>query len=143
MPIASIILAGALAIVPKAPVQLTLDFAHVTTGAAYQIEINLFNKAGQRVGKVQRITLGDAATVEDVLVLFKGAMSDLDLLVKPIAGTNRITIIGTSCDFGRLEYLTLTRKCDKWIPDGSLKGPALVGKPWKHSPSFVLNPKPL
>ena len=145
MPIASILLAGALAIVAKAPVQLTLDFAQATTGIAYRIEIKLFNKSGKQVGITQTIDLATENKFEDILIFFPCAMSNVDLSVVPVAGTKKVVIKGTVADFKRIEYSTLSLnpvEGEKWIRNDNLKGPTIVGKPAASAPSFVVNPKP-
>ena len=143
MSITTVILAGALAIVAKAPVQLTLDFSQATEGIAYRIEIKLFNKTGKQVGITRTIDLASECTVDDILILFPGAMSNLDLTAIPVAGTKKVVITGAAADSTRLEYSTLIQNGDKWIRNDELKGPTIVGKPGASAPSFVVNPKPL
>lgn len=143
MPITTVILASVLAAVPKAPVRLTVDFAQAAEGMAYRIEICLFDKAGKQVGKTQTIELASECTVDDILIFFPGAMSNLDLAAKPIAGTKKVEIVGAARAFGRIEYRTFNKDGDKWIPNDNLKGPTIVGKPAPIAPTFSVNPKPL
>ena len=142
MPMTTMILASVLAAVPKVPVELTLDFAQATEGITYQIEIKLFNRAGMQVRNTQLIELGDVNRVDDILIFFPGAMRNVGLTPKLIAGTKKVEIVGAVRDFGRIEYLTSTKQGDDWVPNTKLKGPTVVGKPGASTPSFVVNPKP-
>ena len=145
MPITTLILAGVMAIMAKAPVQLTVDFAQATTGIAYRIEIKLYDRTGKQVGITQTIDLAAENKFEDILIFFPCAMSNVDLSVVPVAGTKKVVIKGTVADFKRIEYSTLSLnpvEGEKWIRNDNLKGPTLVGKHMAHAPSFVVNPKP-
>ena len=143
MPITTVILSGVLAIVAKAPVQLTLDFAQATEGIAYRIEIKLFNKTGKQVGITQTIDLAAENKVDDILIFFPTAMSNVDLTATLVAGTTKLKITGPAVDFKRIEYSTSTKQGDDWVPNTKIKGPTIVivGKPGASAPSLVVNPK--
>ena len=142
MPITTLILAGVLVIVAKAPVELTVDFAEATVGIAYRIEIKLYNRAGKQVRNTQTIDLAAECMVDDILIFFPTSMRNVGLTPKLIAGTKKVEIVGAVRDFGRIEYSTSTKQGDDWVPNTKLKGPTVVGKPGAFTPSFVVNPKP-
>jgi hypothetical protein len=143
MPIASIILAGALTIAPKAAVELTVDFSQVTTGVTYKIHIKLFDGIGRQKGATETITLGAAADTDDIVMFFQTAIRNTGLTTTPVASTKKVKITGTAADFKRIEYSTSSPEGRKWVPNADIKGPTVVGKPEARAPSFIVNPKPL
>src|SRR6266540_6520302 len=74
MPIATLVLAGALTVVPKAPV---LDFSKLPQpgGPDYQITIRL-QLANRQVIELQQVGVGSAADPEDVLDAVIDALND-------------------------------------------------------------------
>ena len=143
MSIASLLLAGALGIAPKAPMQLHVDFAGATAGIDYRIELKLFNTAGTQVKKTQTITLGKAADVDDVRRFFQSALENLDLTCEIPEGSTKAVIGGPAENFGRLEYTTFSVRGKKWVKNPKLKGPTISVKPKGRFPSLAVNPKPL
>ena len=142
MPIATLILTGTLAIVSKVPVQLTVDFSQITTGSDYRITIKLFDSKGIQKGNIQTVDLGAAADVDVILRLVRTAIRNTGLTATLVAGTTKLKITGAAADFKRIEYSTSTKEEDDWVPNTTIKGPTVVGKPGKPTPSFVVNPKP-
>ncbi|HXD85841.1 MAG TPA: hypothetical protein VN641_05075 [Urbifossiella sp.] len=140
MPSASILLAGALAIAPKPPVQLHVDFAGAN---ADRIEIKLFDTAGSQVGISQTIELANPADVVVLRELFKDAMEDFDLTCELPDNSTKATIAGPPGHFGRLEYTTYSLRGKKWVKNPKLKGPTVRVKPKGRFPSLAVNPKPL
>lgn len=143
MPIATLILAGAMGIAPKMPVEVTVDFSQVTTGINYRIVIKLFDSKGRQRGNTQTIDVGAAAGHDSNIRGFQTAIHNLGLAATPVAGTKKVKITGAAADFRRIEYTTFSRKGANWVPRPDIKGPTPVGKPGAHAPTFVVNPKPL
>src|SRR6185312_13169527 len=141
MPIPSILLVGALAIAPKPPVHLHLDFAGATAGVDYRIEIKLYTTAGTQVKKTQTITLGKASDVDDLRRFFKVALENLDLTCEIPEGSTKAVIVGPAENFGRLEYTTFSVRGKKWVKNPKLKGPTITVKPKGRFPSLAVNPK--
>lgn len=144
MSITTLVLAGALAVIANAPVEITLDFAEATTGIDYvRIEVKLFASTGKQKGRTQTCEYGARADADDLLSFFQTQMSNLGLTATLIAGTKQIRIVGPRSEFARIEYSTSTPKNGEWVPNAKIKGPSVVGKPAVRAPSFVVNPKPL